>query len=100
MPVTQEWRGTRRTSEREWSKDREETNGDRGEAWKKLHSPRGGSLGIVIRAGSAANEDNGIKAFGRYQTECTKPIVNSITAISADERKRLDELLVNSTPNG
>jgi len=53
--------------------------------------PRGGSLGIVIRAGSAANEDNGIKAFGRYQTECTKPIVNSITAISANGRKRLDE---------
>lgn len=52
---------------------------------------RGGSLGIVIRAGSAANEDNGIKAFGRYQTECTKPIVNSITAISASGRKRLDE---------
>lgn len=102
MPVTQEWRGTRRASKRERSKDGEETNGDRGEAWKKLHSPapRGGSLGIVIRAGSAANEDNGIKAFGRYQTECTKPIVNSITAISADERKRLDELLVNSAPNG
>jgi len=54
------------------------------------HPPRGGSLGIVIRAGSAANEDNGIKAFGRYQTECTKPIVNSITAILASGRKRLD----------
>lgn len=41
---------------------------DKGKAWKKLLPPRFGSLGIVIRAGSAANEDNGIKVFGRYQT--------------------------------
>ena len=32
----------------------------------------GGSLAIVIRAGSATNEDNGIKAFGRDQTETLK----------------------------
>lgn len=37
---------------------------DKEKGWKKLLPPRAGSLGIVIRAGSAANEDNGIKVFG------------------------------------
>lgn len=54
---------------------------------------RGGSLGIVIRAGSASNEDNGIKAFGRYQTECTKPIVNSIRAISKEKETERKEIV-------
>lgn len=32
----------------------------------------GGSLAIVIRDGSATNEDNGIKAFGRDQNGGTQ----------------------------
>lgn len=74
------------------ARERERKNKRRGrerELGKSCFRPsRGGSLGIVIRAGSASNEDNGIKAFGRYQTECTKPIVNSIRAISKEEKKK------------
>lgn len=57
-----------------------------GKSYTRL--PQGGSLGIVILAGSA-NEDNGIKAFGRYQTECTKPIVNSITGNIDGQKKKI-----------
>lgn len=45
---------------------------DKEKGWKKLLPPRAGSLGIVIRAGSAANEDNGIKVFGSLRNPVYK----------------------------
>lgn len=67
-------------------KIREGGKKDKEKDWKKLLSPRAGSLGIVIRAGSAANEDNGIKVFDSFpKPGVQKLIVNSIVAISTWE---------------
>lgn len=60
---------------------------DKEKGWKKLLSPRAGSLGIVIRAGSAANEDNGIKVFDSFpKPGVQKLIVNSIVEISTGRK--------------
>lgn len=52
-----------------------------------------GSLGIVIRAGPAANEDNGIKVFDSFpKPGVQKLIVNSIVAISTGRQEDWDAI--------